>query len=81
MLGTSPGDQVIVEQTATASAVVRGPRTDNKLCCTIGHQFLSATHGKIHIKDKNLIRLENVPEQINGGNSIGPLMPRAEAER
>jgi hypothetical protein len=81
MLGTSPGDQVIVDHTTMASAVSGRPRADNKGRYTFGCQSLSATYRKIHINDNNLTRLENVPEQINSGNSMGPLTLWAGAER
>jgi hypothetical protein len=39
---------------------------------TFGPQPLCAAYGKIHIKDRSLIRLERTPEQICRRCGIGP---------
>ena len=79
MLGRSPMDLVIVEHRVKTTAVGGGPGADNDVGNILGHQSLYAAYGKIHIKDKNLISLENVPELIYRGDCIGPLSVWTEA--
>jgi hypothetical protein len=80
MSGMFPRVTVIADHRVSRMAVGGGPRACTNVCYILDHQSLNATHGKIHIKDKNLIRLENLPEQICRGDGIGPSSAWAEAE-